>query len=110
MHHGKHVRRLNRTSAHRRALFRNLVSALIKNERIETTLPKAKELKKIADKMITIGKKGDFNAKRSAMAYLRVRESFSIHREFCFANVTVFFSGTPYYHSHFVRYPGSTVR
>ncbi|KAJ2955868.1 hypothetical protein NQZ79_g8200 [Umbelopsis isabellina] len=71
MHHGKHVRRLNRTSAHRRALFRNLVSALIKNERIETTLPKAKELKKIADKMITIGKKGDFNAKRSAMAYLR---------------------------------------
>ncbi|KAH8548506.1 ribosomal protein L17 [Umbelopsis sp. PMI_123] len=71
MHHGKHVRRLNRTSAHRKAMFRNMVSALIKHERIETTLPKAKELKKIADKMITIGKKGDFNAKRSAMAYLR---------------------------------------
>lgn len=73
MHHGKHVRRLNRTSAHRKAMLRNMVSALIKHERIETTLPKAKELKKIADKMITIGKKGDFNAKRSAMAYLRVR-------------------------------------
>ncbi|KAG2184147.1 hypothetical protein INT44_009162 [Umbelopsis vinacea] len=71
MHHGKHVRRLNRTSAHRKAMLRNMVSALIKHERIETTLPKAKELKKIADKMITIGKKGDFNAKRSAMAYLR---------------------------------------
>ncbi|CAO3660421.1 unnamed protein product [Umbelopsis ramanniana] len=70
MHHGKHVRRLNRTSAHRKAMLRNMVSALIKHERIETTLPKAKELK-IADKMITIGKKGDFNAKRSAMAYLR---------------------------------------
>ncbi|GAB5587568.1 hypothetical protein Unana1_02468 [Umbelopsis nana] len=71
MHHGKHVRRLNRTSAHRKAMFRNMVSALIKHERIETTLPKAKELKKIADQMITLGKKGDVNAKRSAMAYLR---------------------------------------
>lgn len=82
MHHGKHVRRLNRTSAHRKAMFRNMVSALIKHERIETTLPKAKELKKIADQMITLGKKGDVNAKRSAMAYLRVKTFITIKSHF----------------------------
>jgi large subunit ribosomal protein L17 len=63
-------------------MFRNMVSALIKHERIETTLPKAKELKKIADKMITLGKKGDVNAKRSAMAYLRVSITLQKHLVF----------------------------
>jgi ribosomal protein L17 len=109
MHHGKHVRRLNRTSAHRRALFRNMVSALIKNERIETTLPKAKELKKIADKMITIGKKGDFNAKRSAMAYLRVssKDLYYMYFQDLLRHATV---GTSYYSSYLVRYPSPKIR
>ncbi|KAI9308551.1 ribosomal protein L17 [Cunninghamella echinulata] len=71
MHHGKHVRRLNRTSSHRNALLRNLASSLIEHGRIETTVAKAKELKPIADSMISLGKKGDINAKRQADAYLK---------------------------------------
>ncbi|CAO3617472.1 unnamed protein product [Cunninghamella echinulata] len=71
MHHGKHVRQLNRTSSHCNALLRNLTSSLIEHGRIETTVAKAKELKPIADSMITLGKKGDINAKRQADAYLK---------------------------------------
>ncbi|KAI8384665.1 ribosomal protein L17 [Radiomyces spectabilis] len=74
MHHGKHFRRLNRTSSHRNAMLRNMVSSLIEHGRIETTVPKAKELKPIADAMITLGKKGDVNAKRQAIAYLNTRD------------------------------------
>ncbi|KAI9031562.1 ribosomal protein L17 [Phycomyces nitens] len=70
MHHGKHFRRLNRTSSHRNALLRNLASSLIEFGRIETTVAKAKELKPIADSMITLGKKGNVEAKRQAIAYL----------------------------------------
>ena len=73
MHHGKHFRRLNRTSSHRNALLRNLVSSLIEHGRIETTIAKAKELKPIADKMVTLGKKGDVEAKKQALSYLNVR-------------------------------------
>ncbi|CAO3575904.1 unnamed protein product [Absidia cylindrospora] len=71
MHHGKHVRRLNRTSSHRNALLRNLASSLIEHGRIETTVAKAKELQPIADSMITLGKKGGVQAKKQAIAYLK---------------------------------------
>lgn len=54
-------------------MFRNIVSSLIQYERIETTLPKAKDLRRIADKMITLGKQGDMNAKKQALSYLKVR-------------------------------------
>ncbi|KAI9495841.1 ribosomal protein L17 [Zychaea mexicana] len=74
MHHGKHFRRLNRTSAHRNALLRNLVSSLIEHGRIETTIAKAKELKPIADQMVTLGKKGDVNARKQALSYLNSRD------------------------------------
>ncbi|KAI9269235.1 ribosomal protein L17 [Phascolomyces articulosus] len=74
MHHGKHFRRLNRNSAHRNALLRNLVSSLIEHGRIETTVAKAKELKPIADQMVTLGKKGDVNAKKQALSYLNSRD------------------------------------
>ncbi|KAG0170460.1 hypothetical protein DFQ28_002082 [Apophysomyces sp. BC1034] len=74
MHHGKHIRRLNRTSSHRQAMFRNMVSSLIEHGRIETTVAKAKELRPIADSMITLGKKGDVNAKRQALSYLHCRD------------------------------------
>ncbi|KAF9101827.1 hypothetical protein BGX27_011322 [Mortierella sp. AM989] len=71
MHHGKHFRRLNRTSSHRKSMLRNLVTQLIQHDRIKTTLPKAQELKAIADKMITLGKRGDLHAKNQAAAFLR---------------------------------------
>lgn len=72
MHHGKHVRRLNRTSSHRNALLRNLATSLIEHGRIETTVAKAKELQPIADSMITLGKKGGVEARKQAIAYLKV--------------------------------------
>ncbi|KAF9203135.1 hypothetical protein BGZ49_006750 [Haplosporangium sp. Z 27] len=71
MHHGKHFRRLNRTSSHRKSMLRNLATQLIQHDRIKTTLPKAQELKAIADKMITLGKRGDLHAKVQAAAFLR---------------------------------------
>ncbi|KAI8074142.1 ribosomal protein L17 [Gongronella butleri] len=71
MHHGKHVRRLNRTSSHRNALLRNLVSALIEHGRIETTVAKAKEIKPIADRMVSLGKNGSVDARKRAIAYLK---------------------------------------
>ncbi|KAF7723649.1 hypothetical protein EC973_001791 [Apophysomyces ossiformis] len=74
MHHGKHIRRLNRTSSHRQAMLRNMVSSLIEHGRIETTVAKAKELRPIADSMITLGKKGDVNARRQASSYLYSRD------------------------------------
>lgn len=63
-------RKLGRTSSHRKALLRNIVTDFLKNERIETTQPKAKELKSIAEKMITLGKRGDLHARRQVLAYL----------------------------------------
>lgn len=70
MRHGMHGRKLNRTSSHRTALFRNMAAALIKHEQIKTTLPKAKELKPIADKIITLGKRGTLHARRQAITAL----------------------------------------
>lgn len=72
MYHGKHLRRLNRTSSHRNAMLRNLVSSLIEHGRIETTVAKAKEIQPIADRMVTLGKKGDVNARKQALSYLNV--------------------------------------
>lgn len=63
--------RLRRNSAHRRAMLRNITTSLLDKESIETTAPKAKELKSIAEKMITLGKKGDLHARRQALAYIQ---------------------------------------
>jgi len=68
MRHRMSKRKLNRTSSHRKAMFRNMVAALLKHEQIETTLPKAKELRAFADKMITLGKRGGLHARRQALA------------------------------------------
>ncbi|RKP09059.1 50S ribosomal protein L17, partial [Thamnocephalis sphaerospora] len=71
MHHGKHYRRFNRSSSHRQHMLRNLATSLIRYGRIRTTLPKAKELRPIADKMITLGKRGTPHAYTQIKAYLR---------------------------------------
>ena len=74
MRHGKSGRKLNRTASHRKAMFANMAVALIKHEQIVTTLPKAKEMKPIIDKLITLGKRGDLHARRQAFAQLRDKE------------------------------------
>ncbi|CAG8561306.1 18_t:CDS:2 [Paraglomus brasilianum] len=71
MRHAKKYRRLNRTSGHRQSLLRNMVSSLIRHDRIKTTLPKAKEVRKFADKMVTLAKRGDAHAEAQARAFLR---------------------------------------
>ena len=71
MRHRMSGRKLNRKSQHRRAMFSNMAAALIKHEQIKTTLPKAKELKPIVDKLITLGKKGRLHDRRRAFAMLR---------------------------------------
>ena len=85
MRHGIKGRKLNRNKAHRRALFANVAAALIKHEQIKTTLPKAKEIRPIAEKLITLGKRGDLHARRQALAYLYdenvVRKLFSVLAE-----------------------------
>jgi large subunit ribosomal protein L17 len=71
MRHGKAHRKLNRTAEHRRAMFANMAAALIKHEQIVTTLPKAKDLRPIVEKLVTLGKRGDLHARRQAVAQLR---------------------------------------
>jgi large subunit ribosomal protein L17 len=71
MRHLKAGRKLNRTAAHRKALFRNLVTSLIEHEHVRTTDAKAKELRRIADRVITLGKRGTLHARRQALAYVR---------------------------------------
>jgi large subunit ribosomal protein L17 len=71
MNHGNAYRRLNRTHEHRKALFANMAGALIEHEQIKTTLPKAKELKRVVEKLITLGKRGDLHARRLAAARLK---------------------------------------
>ena len=71
MRHGHGYRKLNRTHEHRKAMFANMVCSLIEHEQIKTTLPKAKELKRIIDKVITLGKRGDLHARRLAHADIR---------------------------------------
>ena len=71
MRHRSAGRKLNRTSKHRQMLFRNLSQALIKHEQIVTTLPKAKDLRPVVEKLVTLGKRGGLHARRQAFAQLR---------------------------------------
>jgi len=71
MRHNKAGRRLGRTTSHRIAMFRNMVTSLLNHERVVTTDAKAKEIRSIAEKMITLGKRGDLHAMRQAAAYIR---------------------------------------
>jgi len=71
MRHRLSGRKLNRTSAHRKAMFANMAVSLLKHEQIVTTVPKAKELRRIADRMITLGKRGNLHARRQAASFLR---------------------------------------
>ncbi len=85
MRHRKQGRRLNRSWAHRKAMFSNMANALIKHEQIRTTLPKAKELRPVVERLITLAKRGDLHARRQAFARLRddamVGKLFSTLRE-----------------------------
>lgn len=82
MRHGIKGRKLNRTSSHRKALFSNMASSLIKHEQIKTTLPKAKELKRFVEKVITLGKKGELHQRRQAISILKdldmVKKTFDV--------------------------------
>ena len=71
MRHRLSGRKLNRTSSHRKAMLSNMAVALLSHEQITTTLPKAKELRRVADKMITLGKRANLHARRQAFAFLR---------------------------------------
>ena len=71
MRHRKQGRKLNRTASHRKAMFANMAASLIEHEQIVTTLPKAKELRAVADKLITLGKKGDLHSRRLAASRLK---------------------------------------
>ncbi len=71
MRHGFKQRRLNRTSSHRKAMFANMAVALIKHEQIVTTLPKAKELRPIVEKLVTLGKRGSLHARRQAISQIQ---------------------------------------
>ncbi|WP_334128637.1 50S ribosomal protein L17 [Sneathiella sp.] len=75
MRHRKSGRKLNRTSAHRKAMFANMAASLIKHEQIQTTLPKAKELRPIVEKLITLGKRGDLHARRQALSELHEKSA-----------------------------------
>lgn len=71
MRHGNAHRKLNRTAEHRKAMFANMCAALIKHEQIITTLPKAKDLRPIVEKLVTLGKRGGLHARRQAVSQLR---------------------------------------
>lgn len=80
MRHQKTGRKLGRNSSHRIAMYRNMVTSLLKHEQLETTDAKAKELKPIAEKMITLAKRGDLHARRQAMSYMK--DKSATHRLF----------------------------
>ena len=71
MRHASGYRKLNRTHEHRKALFANMAGSLIEHEQIKTTLPKAKELRRIIEKLVTLGKRGDLHARRQAASQLK---------------------------------------
>ena len=71
MRHRKSGRKLNRTSSHRKAMFANMAASLIEHEQIVTTLPKAKELRPIVEKLVTLGKRGDLHARRQVVAQIQ---------------------------------------
>ena len=91
MRHQRKGKKLGRDSAHRKALYSNLTGALIEHGRIKTTVAKAKAVKPIAEKMITLGRKGDLAARRQALAYLRSQEV--VHQ--LFAEVAPRFADRP---------------
>ena len=82
MRHGFRGRRFNRTAEHRKAMFANMCQALIKHEQIVTTLPKAKDLRPVVEKLITLGKRGDLHARRQAISQIKdvalVRKLFDV--------------------------------
>lgn len=80
MRHGVSGRKLNRPTSHRLAMFRNMVTSLLDHERISTTVPKAKEMRRWAEWMITLGKRGDLHARRQAMSF--IREKGVVHKLF----------------------------
>jgi large subunit ribosomal protein L17 len=71
MYHGRAKRRFNRTAEHRKAMFANMCQALIKHEQIVTTLPKAKDLRPVVEKLVTLGKRGDLHARRQAISQIK---------------------------------------
>ncbi|MBD8555890.1 50S ribosomal protein L17 [Rhizobium sp. CFBP 8762] len=71
MRHGNSGRKLNRTASHRKAMFANMAASLIEHEQIVTTLPKAKEIRPIVEKLVTLGKRGDLHARRQAISQIR---------------------------------------
>ncbi|NLZ18576.1 MAG: 50S ribosomal protein L17 [Desulfobulbaceae bacterium] len=71
MRHRKVGRKLSRVTSHRIAMLRNMVTSVLEHERIVTTVPKAKEARRVVDQMITLGKRGDLHARRQAMSYIR---------------------------------------
>ena len=75
MRHGIAHRKLNRTASHRKAMFANMAASLITHEQIVTTLPKAKEMKPIMDKLVTLAKKGDLASRRRAIAQIRDKDA-----------------------------------
>ena len=77
MRHRQAGRKLNRTSSHRKSLFKNMAQALIKHEQIVTTLPKAKELKRVIEKLITLGKKSSLHSRRLAFNQIRDKKMVS---------------------------------
>ena len=77
MRHRQSGRKLNRTSSHRKSLFKNMAQALLKHEQIVTTLPKAKELKRVVEKLITLGKKGNLHSRRLAFNQIRDKDVVS---------------------------------
>ncbi|HWG06459.1 MAG TPA: 50S ribosomal protein L17 [Beijerinckiaceae bacterium] len=82
MYHGRAKRRFNRTAEHRKAMFMNMCQALIKHEQIVTTLPKAKDLRPVVEKLVTLGKRGDLHCRRQAISAIRdpalVRKLFDV--------------------------------
>src|SRR5918996_2110524 len=99
MRHARSGKKLGRDSAHRRALYSNLAGALIEHGRIETTAAKAKAVKPFAEKMITLGKRGDLHARRQALAALRSNDV--VHQ--LFAEVAPRFSDRPGGYTRIVR-------
>tara|TARA_R110002126_G_scaffold122963_3_gene264795 strand:- start:504 stop:935 length:432 start_codon:yes stop_codon:yes gene_type:complete len=75
MRHGKAGRKLNRTSSHRKAMFANMAASLIIHEQITTTVPKAKEIRPIVEKLVTLGKRGDLHARRQALSQIQDKEA-----------------------------------
>lgn len=82
MRHRKAGRKLNKTSSHRKAMFSNMASALIKHEQIVTTLPKAKELRPIVERLITLGKRGSLHARRQVISKLPASDKAMVQKLF----------------------------